>query len=216
MWILKLRIKHDCTIGNRCKRFKVISYSIPLGNWTEKGFNYTSERHTLEGKEENIKQFIEDIKKDKRVTHLEVDKNTLFFIGKNKDKKIPSSFYNQKMFFPKPVFVDDEGNEFWEVASWDRKVLTNFIENLRKQKDMKIEMLSFKDTKLNDVYFPSVMPPLTEKQKRTFELAVKEGYYDIPKRTDLIKLAKMIKVSVATCQEHLKRAEAKIIPKFKV
>jgi len=214
MWILKLKIKHDCTIGNRCEKYQVSSYSIPLGNWTEKGFSYTSERHTLEGDEKNIKKFIRDIKKDKRVECLEVDKNTLFFIGKSKNQKIPSSFYTSKMFFPKPVYVDKQGYEIWEVASWDRKVLTGFLEKLERQKGMKIEMLSFKDTKLNDVYFPSIMPKLTEKQKRAFELAVQEGYYDIPKRTDLNKLSKMMKISLATYQEHLKRAEAKVIPKF--
>jgi len=214
MWILKLRIKHDCTIGNRCEKFGVISYSIPLGNWQERGFNFTSERHTLEGDKENIKSFIKEIKKDKRVTNLEVDKNTLFFIGKSKGKKIPSSFYSPKMFFPKPVFFDKQGYELWEVASWNRNVLTSFLGNLKKQKDMKIKMLSFKKTRLNDVYFPSVMPPLTEKQKRAFELAIEQGYYDIPKRTDLKKLSKLMKVSLATFQEHLKRAEAKIIPKL--
>lgn len=214
MWVLKLKIKHNCTIGNRCERFQVISYSLPLGNWTEKRFNYTSERHTLEGDEKRIKAFIKDIKKDSRIINLEVDKNTLFFMGKSKDKKIPSSFYNPKMFFTKPVFVDNSGYEFWEVASWDRHILAGFLDKLERQKDIEIEMLSFKDTKLNDVYFPSILPQMTEKQKRAFELAVEKGYYDIPKRTDLKKLAKLMNISLATYQEHLKRAEAKIIPRF--
>lgn len=214
MWILKLKIKHDCTIGNKCEKFGVISYSIPLGNWVENGVNYTSERHTLGGDSKKIKSFVRDLKKDNRLTNLEVDNNTLFFIGKNKGEKIPSSFYNQKMFFTKPVFVDKEGFEFWEVASWNRRILEEFLDKLEKQKDIHTEMLSFKNTKLNDVYFPAVMPQLTEKQKRAFELAVEQGYYDIPKRTELKKLAKLLGISLATYQEHLKRAEAKIIPKF--
>ncbi len=214
MWVLKLKIKHECTIGNRCERFQVFSYSLPLGNWTEKGVNYTSERHTLEGDENKIKEFIKDIERDKRIRNLEVDKNTLFFIGKSRDRKIPSSFYSPKMFFTKPVFVDKSGYEFWEVASWNKNILADFLENLEKQKDMQLEMLSFRDTKLNDVYFPSIMPQLTEKQKRAFEIAVEQGYYDIPKRIDLKKLARLMNISLATYQEHLKRAEAKIIPKF--
>ncbi len=214
MWILKLKIKHDCTIGNRCEKYNVKSYSIPLGNWSEKGYNYTSERHTLEGSEENIKDFIIDIKKEKNIINLEIDKNTLFFIGKSKSKKIPTSFYNQKMFFSKPVFVDKGGYEYWEIGSWDRSILTDFVENLKNQKQIEINILYFKKTKLNDVYFPSIMPQLTDKQKRAFDLAVEEGYYDIPKRIDLKKLSKLMKISLATYQEHLKRAEAKIIPKL--
>jgi predicted DNA binding protein len=182
MWILKLKIKHNCTIGNRCEKYKVISYSLPLGNWSKKGINFTSERHTLEGNEKNVKEFVQDLKKDKRVTNLEIDKNTLFFIGKSKNKRIPSSFYNSKMFFVKPVFVNKEGFEFWEIASWNRKILENFLNNLENQKEIQIQLLSFKNTKLNNIYFPAIMPQLTDKQKRVFELAVEEGYYNIPKR----------------------------------
>jgi len=215
MWVLKLKIKHDCTIGNRCEKYNIISYSIPLGNWREKGYSFTSERHTLEGASEKIKKFFKDIKKDREVTSLEISGNTMFFIGKSKGK-IPSSFYTQKIFFTKPVFVNEQGYEFWEVASYDRNVLSDFLKNLEKQHYEHFEILQFKNVKLNNIYFPAIAPNLTEKQKKVFELAVKEGYYDIPKRTDLIKLAKLMEISVATFQEHLKRAEAKIVPKLRI
>lgn len=214
MWILKLKIKHDCTIGNRCEKFNVISYSMPLGNWEEKGYSFTAERHTLEGKPEQIKKFFNDIKKDKKVINLEISGNTMFFIGKGKEK-IPSSFYTQKMFFTKPVFVDEQGYEYWEMASYDKNVLSYFLKKLEKQHYEHLRILQFKKIKLNNIYFPTIAPDLTERQKEVFELAVKEGYYDIQKRTDLKKLARMMKVSVATFQEHLKKAEAKIIPRLR-
>lgn len=213
MWLLKLKIKHDCTIGDRCKEFKIVCYSIPLGNWKEKDYSFTLERHTLEGASENIKKFLKDIKKDRRITNLEISGNTMFFIGKNKEK-IPSSFYTQKMFFTKPVFVDDKGYEYWEIASYNKNVLSNFLEKLEKQDYENLKVLQFRNIKLNNIYFPAIAPDLTEKQKGVFELAIREGYYDIPKRTDLIKLAKIKKVSIATFQEHLKRVEAKIIPRL--
>lgn len=213
MWVLKIKIKHDCTIGNRCEQYKVISYSMILGNWKGKEYSFTSERHTLEGDPQQVRKFFDDIKKDKKVTNLEISGNTMFFIGKSK-KRIPSSFYTQKMFFTKPVFVDEQGYEYWEVASYDRSVLTEFLNELEKQHYEHFEMLQFKNIKLDNIYFPAIAPDLTEKQKEVFELAVKEGYYDIPKRMDLKKLAKLMKISVATYQEHLKRAEAKIIPKL--
>ena len=213
MWLLKLKIKHDCAIGNRCKEFKVLCYSIPLGNWKEKSYSFTSERHTLEGAPKNIKKFLKDIKKDTRVKDIEISGDTMFFIGKYKEK-IPSSFYTQKMFFTKPVFVDEQGCEYWEVASYDKNVLSEFLNGLEKQHYEHFEILQFKNVKLDNIYFPAIAPDLTEKQREVFKLAVKEGYYDIPKRTDLIKLSKIKKVSIATFQEHLKRVEAKIIPKL--
>ena len=215
MWVLKLKIKHDCTIGSRCEKFKVVSYSIPLGNWQEKDYYFTSERHIIEGDAETIKKFFNDIKKDKKIMNLEISGNTMFFVGKGKEK-IPSSFYSQKMFFIKPVFVDKQGYEYWEIASYDRNVLNRFLDNMEKQHYEHIDILQFKEVKLNNIYFPAIAPNLTEKQKRVFELAVEEGYYDIPKRTDLKKLSEIMKISLATYQEHLKRAEAKIVPKLKM
>lgn len=215
MWVLKVKLKHDCTIGNRCEKFKVISYSMPLGNWKEDDYSFTSERHTIEGKPESVKAFFEDLKKDNRIINLEISGNTMFFIAKTKNL-IPSSFYNQKLFFTKPVFVERSGYEFWEVASNDKQILSTFLTNLKKQDYQHFELLQFKNIKLDNLYFPAVAPNLTDKQKEVFNLAVEEGYYDIPKRTNLKKLAKIISVSIATCQEHLKRAEAKVIPKLKI
>ena len=36
MWILKLRIKHNCTIGDRCEKYEVISEKCPNCGKTKK------------------------------------------------------------------------------------------------------------------------------------------------------------------------------------
>ena len=215
MWVSKLKIKHDCTIGNRCEKFKCISYSLPLGNWQDKNFEYTSERHTLEGNEKNIKEFLKDLKKDKRVINVEISKNTLFFIGKRKKEKIPSSHWNPKIIFIKPVFVDKNGYEYWEIVSWKREVITDFIKGIEREKGLSLEIQKIQEVKLDDLHFPHVMPKLSPKQKRAFELAIEHGYYKFPRKIGLEKLAKTMKVSVSTFQEHLRKAEEKIIPSFK-
>ena len=74
-------------------------------------------------------------------------------------------------------------------------------------KDTALHAMSSDDVPL---YFD--MDNLTDKQKHAFDLAVEHGYYGIPKRTDLAKLSRMMKISLATYQEHLRRAESKIIP----
>lgn len=213
MWTAKLRIKHDCTIGNRCEKFGCVSYSILLGNWRERNSEYVSGRHRIEGEAKAVRKFLQDIKKDKNISGLEVSGNTVFFVEKG---RIPSSFHNQKIVFTKPVFVDTHGYESWEIASHERKALLEFLERLRKEHYRCAELLQLKNIKVSNIYFPPLAPDLTEKQKKAFELAVEEGYYDIPKRTELKKLAKIMEVSLATYQEHLKRAEAKIIPKIKM
>jgi len=215
MWVSKLKIKHDCTIADRCKQFNCISYSLPLGNWHEKGYEYTSERHTIEGDEKDIKRFFEDLKKDKRICNIEICNNTLFFIGKRKKETIPSSHWNPKIFFIKPVYVDKEGYEYWEIASWKKEVITKFIKDLKKDKDLTLIIQKMQNVKLEDIHFPHIMPNLSKKQKRAFELAVEYGYYNFPRKIGLKELSKLMKVSISTFQEHLRKAEQKIIPSFK-
>lgn len=215
MWIAKLKIRHDCTIGNRCKKFNVISYSLPLGNWHNKDYEYTSERHTLEGNEKDIKSFLKDLKKDKRLKNMEISKNTLFFIGVRKKERIPSAHWNPKIFFIKPVFVDRDGYEYWEIASWRKEVITNFISGLEKEKGLNLEIQKLHKVDLDDVHFPHIMPKLSPKQKRAFELAVENGYYNFPRKVGLKELAKIMGISLSTLQEHLRKAEEKVIPSFK-
>lgn len=210
MWITRLKIKHDCIIGNRCEKFKVTTTGTAFNVFQEKGITYSPQIQTLHGEKSNIKSFIKDLKKDKRVKNLEVEGNTIFYTEIRKEK-IPSSFYHPKLIYVKPVFVDINGFEYWEVASWTKKILTEFIGHIEKE-IKNLEIMKIEETKLTDIYFSRLMPKLTENQKRAVELAFENGFYEWPKKTNLIKLAKIMNVSVPTFREHLKRAEEKLMP----
>jgi len=210
MWITRIKVKHDCVIGNRCKKFGVTTTGMPFNVFVEKGVTHSPQVQTLHGNENDIKEFIKDLKKDKRIINLEVEGNTIFFIEVRKEK-IPATFHHIKLIFVKPVFVDKQGYEYWEVASWKKSILTDFIANLEKEIG-KVEVLKIKKTKLTDIYFAHLLPKLTSNQKRAIELAFEKGYYSWPKRTDLGELAKIMKVSIPTFREHLKRAEEKLMP----
>jgi hypothetical protein len=107
--------------------------------------------------------------------------------------------------------MDKEGYETWEVASWQRKTLEEFIDHVQKTiKNFKL--LKFIEIKIDNVFFPRLMPNLTEKQKRVVDLAIEKGYYKNPRKIDLRKLAKLMNISLATYQQHLRTAEEKLIP----
>jgi predicted DNA binding protein len=180
----------------------------------EKGYSFTSQRHTIEGNENNVKQFLNDLKKDKRIVNLEIGKNTVFFIEKRKKGEIPSAHYSPKMFFVKPVFVDRNGQEYWEMASWKKEELMRFVNELKSQDSVMLEIERFQNTKLDTIYFPKIMPKLSEKQREAYHLAVENGYYKFPRKIDLGRLAKLMKISLSTYQEHLRRAEMKMMPGF--
>jgi len=211
MWVARIRIRHDCVIGNRCRKFNVTDIGgIAFDIFREKGKVHAPQIQTLSGKEEDVNAFIKDVEKDPRVKDFEREGNAIFFVEVRPDS-FPSAFYNPKLFFYKPVTVDKEGYEYWEVASWQKPVLTEFIKNLQKSlKEVKVE--NIREGKLTDIYFIHFRPKLSKQQKRALELALEMGYYEWPKKADFSKLSKAMSVSVQTYREHLKKAESKIMP----
>jgi predicted DNA binding protein len=212
MWICRLKIKHDCIIGTRCRKFGVTTIGVPFSVYLEDGVTYSPQVHTIYGEDESVRNFIEDLRKDKRVTHLEYEGNTIFCIEVRKDK-VPASYYNHKLLYVKPVFVDRKGYEYWEVTSWDRKIITRFVGDIQSRfKDVKV--LKLRQSRITDIYFSHLGPRLTENQRKAILLAQEKGWYSWPRKTDLGELSKMMGVSIPTFREHLKRAEGKIMPEL--
>lgn len=213
MWIAKLVIKHDCFIGDKCEKYKVSTISVPFNLYIEKDTTYSPEFHTLWGEEKNIKKFINALKKDKSLQNIEVEGNQVFLIEVTK-KRLPVTIrakLQQKIIWVKPIHINGKGEEFWEIASWDKKHIIKFIDETKKVS--KYVLLKYvKQTKLKDIYYTRLLPNLSPKQKEAITLAFSEGYYDWPKRTDFQMLAPKMGVSVPTFREHLKKAEKKILP----
>ncbi len=210
MWLAKLKLKHDCILGNRCKKFKIMLHSLELGERKENGKILTTSFHQLVGKANPIQQFLQDLKQDKHAVHFEVNGNMLLLTDSAAQKPV-SIFMKKKMFVTKPVLIDTQGYEHWEVVSYQKEEIMLFLAKIKKFVDEFI-LESVKNTPLQNVYFPKIMPQLTDLQKEALELAVKEGYYLVPKKIGLRQLAKTMRISLATYQKHLQKAESKIIP----
>ncbi len=55
---------------------------------------------------------------------------------------------------------------------------------------------------------------LTSKQLEVFQLACDYGYYEVPKKISIEELAEKLDLSPSTLAEHLRKAEAKLLPVF--
>lgn len=213
MWVAKVIIKHNCLIGNKCEKYKVSTISVPFNLYIENNTTYSPEFHTLWGDEKNIKRFISALRKDRSIRNVEVNGNKVFLIEVTQ-RKLPVTIranLQQKVIWIKPITINTKGEETWEIASWDKKYIINFIaETKRISKYVILEQI--KQTKLDDIYYTRLMPHLSAKQKTAITLAFEDGYYHWPKKTDFQVLAKRMGVSVSTYREHLKRAEQKILP----
>jgi len=210
MWVAKFKIWHkNCLLRPKCVRHQVTDFVYLINSWKEKNKFYYTELHILQGKEENKRKFIRDLKKEKSIKKLEKKGNYIFTLNKEPLKKqyyFPA--FDPKIIYVKPVAQRSDGFEDWEVASWDKKTLMKIMEI----PVFNVELKSIQKTKLSDIFLPHIYPRLSPKQKEAIELAVKSGYYEFPRKIDLEGLAKISKVKRQTYQENLRRAEMKLIP----
>lgn len=214
MWITKLKLKHaDCPIVNRCEKFNVIVLSYPSTWYEKKGKKFATTTCYFQSNDEKQKnKFIDDLKADRRISNLEVSGDVFTYeINLGKEGEHVMLYHTKQIIFVKPTVNHYDGHEYWEVASWKREELEEFIKALKNHMDI-CEIMKMENSPLTDVYFPNVMPKLSMHQKTAIELAYENGYYSYPKKITLEQLAKIAKVGVSTFQEHLRKAELKLLP----
>lgn len=209
MWIAKIILKHKCILGDRCEQFGVSLQSVVFSVFNENGRQVSSSMHYISGKPKDIDSFISDLKKDENVIRLERKKAMFFLLEKADTKAV--AFYTPKIIFLKPVLIAPDGYETWEIGSWEKEEISAFIHNV-KEKIEDFKLLKLQSINIDNVFFPKLMPDLTSKQKAAMDLAIMEGYYKIPRKTSLRKLARIMGISLATYQQHLRVAEQKLIP----
>ena len=217
MWYLKYKYKHsDCIYVDKLKELNLNGYFYYLGEYVKGRYVYTSAMIQLIGEEKAIKKYIRYLKNHKDIIRFEVYENILFILAKHKKElSLYEAVYSPILIYPAPAYLNKEGFEVIEVASWDRKAIEILIKSIEKNKTTTyFEILQFRQRKLDDIYVSKLLPKLAEKQKQAITLAFKNGYYNFPRKINLDKLAEASKVSKQTFRENLRKAEAKIIPKF--
>src|SRR3989344_491591 len=212
MWIGKFKIKHECFILSKMESNKIKVIAYVLGVHEDQDSLYYTTFIIPIGKEERIKQFIQDMRNDPQVINVEEMHNQIITLTKvAKDKKHVSSGFSHELFLVEPI-LHEQGFEYWHLASWSREKLIEFY---NKTKEIgEIEILKLRVEKPRDIFYPRIMPSLTPQQKKAFDIAVEFGYYDYPQKIYLDKLAEFMKISRMAYREHLRKAESKLFPFF--
>lgn len=214
MWVAKIKLKDkNCIWATRCKKFNIYNYQYPLGLYKIKNGVATMLYHIFDGDEKNIKKYIKDVKKDKKVKRLEVQKNSMMSLAVEKRPirklKVFEALYNPKLIYIKPGINYPDGSEIWEITSFDREDLIKLFNTCKEEYFG--ELLFLKQIKTPKLFIPQLMPELTDKQEEAFKLAYEEGYYQFPRKTNLIKLSRFMKISRPTYEEHLRKAENRLL-----
>lgn len=208
MWVLKLKVDSEKQfVGALAIKHKVSIASYTLSYYKDKKWLYLYACGFVFG--ENKKEFVKDLKKQSFAINYEFKND--FGIGLIKQPLYTEPFWDPKVIRLSPIIINyKEKKHIWHLGSFDKKPLMRIFQLAKKKLGAKL--IKLKQEKIDNISVTSAMPNLTKQQRKAFEIAMNNGYYSYPKKIDLESLAKIMKVSYSTYQEHLRKAEAKVIP----
>ncbi|MFT4311502.1 MAG: helix-turn-helix domain-containing protein [Candidatus Woesearchaeota archaeon] len=209
MWQAEFQFNgNSAPAGSLAKKYGVTITAYPISFSEQKNNLLAFFACNIFGMKENQESFFKHIKKHKNVSFFERDED--FFIIQLKEPLKTKSVYNQNILHTKPIFISKTALETWSVASTNKESLTKFYEYYKENRNAKL--LFIKKTNKTSISISQINPRLTKKQKDSVDLAIKEGYYEVPRKINITNLAKKAKLSFATYQVHLRKAEKKLIP----
>ena len=151
----------------------------------------------------NIDQFLEEIK-----THPSSLEFNLIFDSKaykiinvkTKDPWLLISLIKSEVILKMPVMIKD-GIANWEILAPQEKIST--LNKLFTEKGI--------DFKLKSIGKYRDEPQLTARQSEVLDLALKQGYYEIPRKITLTQLADKLAVAKSTLSGILRRIDKKLV-----
>ena len=210
MWAAKVKICGEKgLLGNLAKKYNVSVVGYPISIKKKLKFIVVDALGLLFGKDNNKKNFIKELKKAKEVKNIEITGD--FIIMQVIDPKELEPAYPSGIISLEPIVIESNGDNIYSVGSWDRKELNNFINFLYKKYRGKVSISKIENRKISNFSIVSLRPELTDKQKEAFDLAIKNGYYNYPRKTSVEKLAKISGVSFSAFHAHLRKAEKKLL-----
>lgn len=209
MWVAKIKFYGDETlIGSRARKHDISVVGYPISVYRKGKDIYVHTVGFIFGEEKNKDNFIKDLKKSDRLMNIE--RKGDFVLAQIKDPVKFEAFYPPEIIHIEPTIIDNNGENIWTVGSWNRKALSKWIDFIVK--NYKAQLLKLEERKITSFSVLKMRPELTDKQKKAMELAIKNGYYEVPRKTSVEKLAKISGLSFSTFQVHLRKAEQKLIP----
>lgn len=200
--------------ANLAMKYRITIQGHMINYYSQKNYFYFTLAVFINSNEETKKKILNDLIENKKINRVEDQGNFLIceikLTNDMEKMKGGSLFYNPALIQIKPFIIDKDGWEELEFAAFERKPLERVLEIAEKRYQLKLSYL--KQRKINTFGMVNVFPELTAKQKEVLDFAIDGGYYHYPRNMDIKKLSKKKGLSYSAFQEHLRRAENKLIP----
>lgn len=204
------RVQHECP-------YRTISEEYPdvtIREW------YLSDCQVLEitAAEAPTDDLLEEIGRLGEVLHRSVDDAGLHVVTQaclcSLEDSIIERFERHNCLYQPPT-VHRQGWEHYTVIAFDEADVRALLDELEGDRD--VQVLS--KTAIEAQHVPhSMLAPvdtlfeeITDRQVAALRLALDEGYYEQPRNTSLRELARKTSVARSTYEEHLRKAENKLL-----
>ncbi len=212
MWVAKLKFTHPNSLSIKfATKFNITKLTFPLNTVIQNNVAIMTAGNIILGEKKQIEKYFTAISKEERIQNIEREGNfVVYTITVPAKESHLQMYFTPDVFLVKPVTVKPDGFQYIELASWKKENLSNLLKEVSKFGT--IHSQSIYQENLTDIYIPHLMPKLTEQQKKSILLAYRNGYYEYPRKIILERLADLAKLSPSSFQEHLRKAENKLLP----
>ncbi|MGD9396711.1 MAG: helix-turn-helix domain-containing protein [Candidatus Thorarchaeota archaeon] len=195
---------YSCDITRKIPvRVDLISINGPLG------FGIIQ---SLSGEEKPLIDYVKSLKKSSsiaevRVTYKTPEQYWTEVTHKLRRKSIHQTILESGCMSRLPIVIEG-GTQIHHILAPDTSAFRLAFDNLRSR-FAKVRVLSVRRSPRGTLGLG-----LTQKQLDAIRLAISNGYYDMPRRSEIEKLAKKLKIKRVAMQERLRRAERTIMNQF--
>lgn len=204
------RLRHECPYRELSEAFP----DLTIREW------YLSDCQILEITSEQApdEELLETIDQLGRVLHRSVNDSELHVVTKaclcSVENSIIDRFEEYNCLYQPPT-VHRHGWEQYRLIAFDEEHIRSLHRDL--QSDREVGVVS--KTRLKETEIPhSLLTPidqlfgeLTDRQLSALRLALENGYYEQPRNCSVSDLAEQSTVARATFEEHLRKAENKLV-----
>ena len=211
MWVTSLiATNKSAFISQLANKYNTSFFGYPLNIQRVRGKLFvTFYGFTNATKQTNAAMFA-DMQESSLVRNVELHENS--FILCMEQPKESEHLYSANILYLKPILVKPNFEQVYTLASWNREDLNAILKSTIPKVKFKLQYIKEEPIANIGLFTPT---NLTNKQSDAFALAKSEGYYTFPKRNaHLHDLAKKSKLSLATYQAHLRKAEQKILTTY--
>jgi len=204
------RVKHECPYREISEHYP----DLTIREW------YLSDCQVIEltSPASPTEDLLDRIDRLGTVLHRSVDESGLHVVTQSclcsLEDSIVERFEEYNCLYQPPT-IHRQGWEHYTAIAFDERDVRALLRDLEADRD--VEVLS--KTAITEQQIPhSMLAPVdqlfenvTERQMAALRLALERGYYEQPRKTSLRELAAQTSVARSTYEEHLRKAENKLL-----